>query len=112
MNEFEINGTKYSKQNAQKSRRLPPMLMGMMMMVEMAYAPNIEERKTRKENQPKINIIEEYGLIQQKNSKLSRSQREWVTKTFERNFIVVPTGEEKSPPIANHDRALPKSGVV
>lgn len=96
MEEFEINGIKYQKkpEPPQRShRRLPPMLMGMMMMAEMAYAPYMGERIRKKESHPKVNIIEEYGLIQQKKSKLSRSQREWVVHTFEKNFIVVPSAE-------------------
>ena len=71
------------------------MLMGMMMMAEMAmpgYYGGVKKHKER----PDVNIIEEYGLIQQKKSNLTRSQREWVISVFEQNFIIVPSeGKEK-----------------
>jgi hypothetical protein len=68
--------------------------MGMMMMAEMAM-PGYYGGVKKQREMPHVNIIEEYGLIQQKKSNLSRSQRDWVVHTFERNFIVVPSGEEK-----------------
>jgi hypothetical protein len=35
---------------------------------------------------PAVDIVKEYELIQQKKSKLSRSDREWVIRTFESNY--------------------------
>lgn len=35
---------------------------------------------------PRINIIEEYGLIQLKKSKLSKRERDWVVGQFESKF--------------------------
>ena len=46
MDVFEVNGIKYQKKpEPQSHRRVPPMLMGIMMMAEMVN----------------VNIIEEYG---------------------------------------------------
>lgn len=97
MEEFEINGIKYQKKPEppkRSQRRMPPMLMGMMMMAEMAM-PGYYGGPKKRRDMPHVNIIEEYGLIQQKKSNLSKSQRDWVVSVFERNFIVVPSAEEK-----------------
>jgi len=96
MEEFEINGIKYQKkpEPQRNHRRMPPMLMGMMMMAEMAM-PGYYGGPKKQRELPHVNIIEEYGLIQQKKSNLSRSQREWVVRTFEKNFIIVPSAVEK-----------------
>ena len=38
---------------------------------------------------PKVNILTEFELIQQKKSKLSKSNRDWVEYMFHKNFIEV-----------------------
>ena len=35
---------------------------------------------------PSVNLIEEFRLIQQKKSKLSRSDRDWVERMFHKNY--------------------------
>lgn len=42
--------------------------------------------RTGPSNPPKVNIISEFELIQQKKSNLSRSEREWVVKQFNKAF--------------------------
>lgn len=91
MEVVEINGIKYQKipeSPKRFSKSLTPMLMGMMLMAEMAMPEYYGGVKKKKET-PHVNIIEEYGLIQQKKSNLSRSQREWVVKVFNENFTIV-----------------------
>lgn len=47
---------------------------------------NPYQNKILKGEKPKVNIIQEFELIQQKKSKLSRSEREWVIKQFNKRF--------------------------
>lgn len=44
---------------------------------------------TYQRERPKVNIIDEFKLIQEKKSKLSRNDREWVVFQFNRNFELV-----------------------
>lgn len=45
------------------------------------YAPKPKNFKA-----PNVDIISEYELIQKKQSKLTKSKRDWVVFQFERNF--------------------------
>lgn len=42
--------------------------------------------KKEKEKEIPNDIVKEYGLIQQKKSNLSKSQRDWIVWKFEKNF--------------------------
>lgn len=75
MNIVEVNGIKYT-QKEQPKKRLNPMIMGMI------YGGLNFINKER----PKVDIVKEYGLIQEKKSNLSRSNRDWVVSQFEKNF--------------------------
>ena len=93
--EIEINGVKYQqikeetpKHNYSKSSK-SLMMMSMFMMPMMdnyGWGGGRKEKET-----PNVDIIKEYGLIQQKKSYLSKSQRDWVVKQFEKNFERVPS---------------------
>lgn len=86
---IEINGLKY-RQKEQPERK--PMSKRMTAMLMMASAFSSLDPYTKKPKQtPQIDIVKEYGLIQQKKSKLSRSQRDWVVKQFEKSFELVPS---------------------
>jgi hypothetical protein len=86
---IEINGIKYKKKPQKPIRPMSPMMMSLMLMAEMSYSPYMGVSQSKKENHSGINIVEEYGLIQQKKSKLSRKEREWVVYKFERDFAPV-----------------------
>lgn len=73
MNTLEINGVKYREKEKQKP--MSKALMSLMVMSGIASKEN-----------PKVDIVKEYGLIQHKRSRLSRSQRDWVVWQFEKNF--------------------------
>ena len=89
MEVFEINGKTYEKivkdpqqKKSHGSSRMMSMLMPYMMMASMMYGGGSAKEKSR----PDVDIVEEFALIQQKKSKLSKSERDWVEKMFHKNF--------------------------
>ena len=87
--EIEINGIKY-QQKEQPKRKPMSKTMTVMLMMASAFI-TLDPCSKKPKEQPKVDIIKEYGLIQQKKSNLSRSQREWVVWQFERNYERVPS---------------------
>jgi hypothetical protein len=79
---IEINGVKY------RSVEHEPMKFGktMSMVLAMATIAGAYENPVTHVERPNVNIVEEYKLILQKKSKLSRSQRGWVISQFKRNY--------------------------
>ena len=89
--EIEINGLKYQQieQNSTSTKKYSKsftMLYGMAMMFggQGMFGSSKPQRQT-----PKVNLVEEFRLIQEKKSKLSRKDREWVVFQFNRNFTLV-----------------------
>ena len=83
--EIEINGKKYQKierKEKQYSGSMPKMMMMAMMFMSMHTMLN----GSRSKETPKVDIVKEFELIQQKKSKLSKSQRDWVENQFLNNF--------------------------
>ncbi len=78
--EIEINGIKYQ----QKEQPKKPMSRTLMAMMVMGGG-------SRQKETPNVDLVEEYGLIQQKKSTLSKSQRDWVVWQFEKNFERMPS---------------------
>ena len=85
MNTIEINGIKYQQKEHEKRKPMSKTLMALMVMSEMANGYGMYGNSKPKEN-PKVDIVKEFGLIQQKKSNLSKSERDWVVWQFERNF--------------------------
>lgn len=77
--EIEVNGIKYRQKPQKKTPK--PIFQFMMMFAMFGGLPGIKEPK-----RPDVDIVTEYGLIQQKKSRLSRSQRDWVVWQFEQQF--------------------------
>jgi hypothetical protein len=88
METVEVNGVKYSKiektPNKYVNKRILPILgiMGMFGGVEYGRRQGNDGGVPDK----KIDIVKEYELIQLKKSNLSRSQREWAVRQFEKNY--------------------------
>ena len=87
--EIEINGIKYQQKEQPKRKPMSKTMTAMLMMASAFITLDPCSKKPKE--QPKVDIIKEYGLIQQKKSNLSRSQREWVVWQFERNYERVPS---------------------
>lgn len=97
MCDIEINGVKYRKKEQPKSQPkgkvINTALATMLMLVNsFEYANqyiNPYSTPKKQEKQLDIDIVKEYGLIQQKKSTLSRSQREWVVYRFNRLYTKI-----------------------
>lgn len=84
-----INGQRYKKNDPEEPRKgysRNSRLFQLLAATSMMYAPLFEDVKPKTDKSLGIDIIEEYGLIQNKKSKLSRSQRDWVVYQFESNY--------------------------
>jgi len=80
--EIEINGIKYREKEQPKRKPISKTLLAMLTMASMFdYGSGTGSKET-----PNVDIVKEYGLIQQKKSNLSKSQREWVVWQFKRKF--------------------------
>ena len=90
MNTIEINGKYYQQKpssTTQMSGKLQAMLLMSMAMTTMVGGGGYGRKR------PQVDIIEEYKLIQQKKSKLSKSDRDWVKYQFRKNFREVSQEE-------------------
>lgn len=86
MSIVEVNSVKYRKKpEPQKSVKIATMeaLFLQLALGGMAGMPVSSRRRVKRNN---INIPEEYGLIQNKKSKLSASERNSVVAIFERDY--------------------------
>jgi hypothetical protein len=91
---FFVNGVEYepivSEKSSTKTNRSSK-INALAIMAQMAYMPlmvGMGGGKTnyRRELPPKLNLISEYGLIQEKKSNLSKWEREEVVFRFEKLF--------------------------
>ncbi|MBC7524161.1 MAG: hypothetical protein H7239_06960 [Flavobacterium sp.] len=88
--EIEINGLQYrqKEQNISQLKKYNKsfsMLYGMAMM----FGGQGAVGTSRQRETPKVNIVEEFKLIQEKKSKLSRNDRDWVVAKFNRYYEMV-----------------------
>lgn len=79
--EIEINGLKYRQKETKKPSKNFVKLVSMAQIFGGLKLPN--------SNIQGINIVEEFKLIQEKKSKLSKTQRDSVIFQFNRNFELV-----------------------
>lgn len=87
--QVEVNGVMYEpKPKAQTQKKSPSKGLAMLTAMGAMYAPYTMNGGTSKsaKQRPKVDIVKEYGLIQLKQSKLSRSERNWVERMFEKNY--------------------------
>lgn len=82
---FEINGVKYSKKQNEEKKPMPSGAMKIAMIGMMLGGMDALGSTYQKER-PNVNIIQEYAKIQRKESNLSRNDRDWVVRVFERNY--------------------------
>jgi thioredoxin reductase len=90
-NSFEVNGVRYAPNKLEESNpKMSGKMASMLAMAEMFGAMDYGGRYER--TLPKsVNIIKEYGLIQLKQSKLSKWEREQVVRIFEQNYKKLTT---------------------
>lgn len=81
--EIEINGIKYQKIEKQKAKNSKTMSKLLMMAAMFGGLDGVGGKPRQR---PNVILEEEYGLIQEKKSKLSRNDRDWVVYQFERQY--------------------------
>lgn len=79
--EIEINGIKYRKKEIKKPSK------NFIRLVSMAQM--FSGLKLQNSNIQGVNIVEEFKLIQEKKSKLSKAQRDSVVYQFNRSYEMV-----------------------
>lgn len=80
---FEINGVQYTEiERPQRNGATLSAYMLSMLMV----AGAMHGLRNKQKEMPPYNLIKEFELIQKKQSKLSRSEREHVVRQFKRTF--------------------------
>lgn len=97
---FLLNGVAYKPIQTEKPKRTQPninnsQLNSIIAMASSVYLPYIDGMYLHGETQYErklpdgVNIITEYGLIQNKKSKLSKWERDMVVHIFEKNYYRV-----------------------
>lgn len=94
---FDLNGVKYApiKTEQRKHKHVSSKLGGIIAMASTMYMPYMNdlygygESRYERKLQEGTDIIKEYGLIQNKQSKLSKWERDMVVRIFERNYYRV-----------------------
>ena len=87
---IEINGITYIPRERTRSKhhsRLAYLAMMLSMGEVGAYARDYSGG-SKKAAPPEVNLIEELILIQNKQSKLSKSERDYVRSQFNKNFVI------------------------
>lgn len=94
---FDLNGVKYApiKTDQRKHKQVSSKLRGIIEMTSMIYMPYMDdlygygESRYERKLPEGTDIVKEYGLIQNKQSKLSKWERDMVVKIFEKNYYRV-----------------------
>ena len=91
--EIKINGLIYESKKidvkeTDKVSKMSTMLLGIASYMFIGQS-RLGSSKMQKSSEPKVNLIDEFRLIQNKQSKLSRKDRNWVIFQFNRNFKLV-----------------------
>ena len=81
----EINGVKYQEKEQPQIKPISKTMLAILAMASAFREFDSSFSKKQKE-QHSVDIVKEYGLIQQKKSNLSKSQRDYVVCQFEKNF--------------------------
>jgi len=94
---FDLNGVKYApiKTEQRKHKHVSSKIGGIMAMASMIYMPYMNdlygygESRYERKLPDGTDIVKEYGLIQNKQSKLSKWERDMVVRIFEKNYYRV-----------------------
>jgi hypothetical protein len=94
---FDLNGVKYApiKTEQRKHKHVSSKLGGIMAMASMIYMPYMNdlyaygESRYERKLPDGTDIVKVYGLIQKKQSKLSKWERDMVVRIFEKNYYRV-----------------------
>lgn len=82
-NTIAVNGVKYrEKEKQQRKPMSTPLIAALMLAQGYSHILGGSDQKST----PNVDIVKEYGLIQQKKSLLSKSERDWVVDQFNRKY--------------------------
>ena len=84
--ELEINGIRYAEIEKQPKPKGTPYVNKMIMLAAMLSSTIENEAGGTPRKRPSVDLIKEFELIQQKKSKLSRNDRDWVVFQFNKRF--------------------------
>jgi hypothetical protein len=84
--EIEINGKKYIEIERPQEKKYSKSFSKLYMMAMIFGGMCGNSGNTINKETPKVDIIKEFELIQQKKSKLSKSNRDWVENQFLNKF--------------------------
>jgi len=87
---IDIDGRKFKVKQRPKSRSgnsaALHALMGVMQTYNLTYPYGTHKHHRAR---PKVDLVEEFALIQKKQSRLSKNDRDWVERMFYSNFIEI-----------------------
>lgn len=94
---FDLNGVRYApiKTEQRKHNHVSSKLGEIMAMASMIYLPYMNdlygygEGRYERKLPDGTDIVKEYGLIENKQSKLSKLERDMVVRIFEKNYYIV-----------------------
>lgn len=88
--EIEIDGLKYRQKLTNNKPKIYGKSFMMLYGMAMMFSGQGSVGSSKKQSEPpRVNIVEEYKLIQAKKSRLSRNDRDWVVRQFNREFELV-----------------------
>lgn len=79
MNRVTVNGVEYEKVETPKRD-------SKFTYIEYLLSQFYISKNSGKSSKPNVNLVDEFELIQNKQSKLSRSNRDWVVSQFNKHF--------------------------
>ena len=85
MKELEINGIMYTEIKKQPKKQMSSSMARVVMMATMFGGIGGNE-VSKTPNRPSVDLIKEFELVQQKKSKLSRNNRDWIVFEFNKLF--------------------------
>ena len=80
---FEVNGVRYVSKKQPKHAPIPAPLFASLLMLPTSVNTYFDKWDGK-------DIIEEYQLIQKKQSKLPRAKRDWIVNKFHKHFQELP----------------------
>ena len=85
--EIDINGVTYQKIEHQQPTKRPSKSIVMLHAMAMAFGGQGMLGTSKKtQSAPSVNLVAEFRLIQDKKSNLSRSEREYVVREFNKHY--------------------------
>lgn len=84
MKTIEINGVKYREKEQPRRKPMSKSMTTLLTMASMLAASDPFAKNPRKD--PEIDFVKEYGLIQLKKSTLSKRNRDYCVRVFNKHF--------------------------